>query len=67
MNIGKQFKNLKTGAKRVFVGMLVLSLISTATGIGSVFVYADQHDHIYGVTASSNGDGTHTYYCEVDG
>jgi archaellum component FlaF (FlaF/FlaG flagellin family) len=47
--------------------MLILSILSTATGIGSIFVYADEHDHIYGVTADSNGDGTHTYHCEVDG
>ncbi len=67
MRIAKQFRNLKKGARKVFVGMLILSLVSTATGIGSVFVYADEHDHIYGVTADSNGDGTHTYHCEVDG
>ena len=67
MRIKKQFRNLKAGAKKVFVGMLILSLLSTATGIGSVFVYADEHDHVYGVTADSNGDGTHTYHCEVEG
>lgn len=67
MRIKKQFRNLKKGARKVFVGMLILSILSTATGIGSIFVYADEHDHIFAVTADSNGDGTHTYYCEVDG
>lgn len=39
--IKKQFNNLKTGAKNVFVGFLILCMLSTATGIGSIFVYAD--------------------------
>ncbi len=43
-NVKKQFNNLKKGAKRVFVGMMVLCLICTATGIGSIFAYADEYD-----------------------
>ena len=41
MKIVNKFNNLKLGAKRVFVGLMILSLLSTATGIGSIFAYAD--------------------------
>ena len=42
MRITRQFRNLKTGAKRVFVGLLVLCLFCTATGIGSIFAAATE-------------------------
>lgn len=42
MKIKNQFSNLKTGAKRVFVGLLVLCLFCTATGIGSIFATATE-------------------------
>ncbi len=44
MKIRKQYKNLKAGAKKVFVGLLIVSMISTATGIGSVFTYATEEN-----------------------
>ena len=49
MKIIEKFRNLKVAAKRVFVGLLVLSLVCTATGVGSIFAYADEdeHDHSY--------------------
>ena len=47
MKLRKQFSNLKKGAKKVFIGMLVLCLVSTATGIGSIFAYADECENHY--------------------
>ena len=44
MNIRKQFNNLKAGAKKVLIGLMVLSLLSTASGIGTVFSYATEDD-----------------------
>ncbi len=41
MRIVDKFNNLKIGAKRICVGLMILSLLSTATGIGSIFAYAD--------------------------
>ena len=54
MKLKGKFKNLKTGAKRVFVGMLILSILSSATGIGSIFVYADEVDETLTNTDSDN-------------
>nr|WP_297703907.1 hypothetical protein [uncultured Butyrivibrio sp.] len=42
MKIGKQLRNLKTGAKRLFVGLMVLSLLCTVSGIGSIYTYATE-------------------------
>lgn len=71
MKLKKQFSNLKKGAKKVFVGMLVLCLISTATGIGSIFAYAveEHEEHLFDYDhAESNGDGTHRliYKCTIE-
>lgn len=72
MKLRKQFSNLKKGAKKVFIGMLVLCLVSTATGIGSIFAYAQGHDgeHVWVPDGMvSNNDGTHkiTYKCSLPG
>ena len=52
MKIVDKFNNLKLGAKRIFVGLMILSLLSTATGIGSIFAYAD------GPTEGGDGSST---------
>ncbi|MBE5822471.1 MAG: hypothetical protein E7308_00225 [Butyrivibrio sp.] len=67
MKLRKQFSNLKKGAKKVFVGMLVLCLISTATGIGSIFAYADEeHDHLYPDKWQYYDDSTHRKPCTIE-
>ena len=40
MRIRKQFNNLKAGAKKVLIGLMVVSLLSTASGIGTIMTYA---------------------------
>ncbi|WP_029322075.1 hypothetical protein [Butyrivibrio sp. AE3004] len=66
--IGKQFKSLKNGAKRVFIGLVVICLVSTSTGIGSMFASADEYEeHLHNISATDNGDGTHTITCGVEG
>ncbi len=54
MKIIENFRNLKVAAKRVFVGLLVLSLVCTCTGIGSIFAYADNPE---GSPALTEGAG----------
>ncbi len=44
MKIIEKFRNLKLAAKRACVLLMIVSLISTATGIGSIFVYAEPGD-----------------------
>lgn len=68
MKLRKQFSNLKKGAKKVFIGMLVLCLISTATGIGSIFAYAVDHEgeHEYGEWVKFD-DEYHIRYCTIEG
>lgn len=44
MKIIEKYRNLKVAAKRTFVLLMIVSLISTATGIGSIFVYAEPGD-----------------------
>ncbi len=66
--IRKQFKSLKTGAKRVFVGLVLICVVCTTSGIGSMFAYADEnYEHVHELSATDNGDGTHTVVCSVDG
>ena len=59
MKLKGKFKNLKTGAKRVFVGMLILCILSSATGIGSIFVYADEVDEAL-TNTNTNTDNNNT-------
>ncbi|MBQ9590482.1 MAG: hypothetical protein IJR29_09885 [Butyrivibrio sp.] len=70
MKIKKQFRNLKTGAKRLFVGMLILSLVCTCTGIGSLFAYAEEEvkplSHNFGGW-QSDGEGGHFRVCTDEG
>ncbi len=63
MKIKKQFNNLKKGAKKVFIGMLILCLLSTITGIGSIFSYADDDpDHVHQYSWEFDSEG-HTGVC----
>lgn len=63
MKLRKQFSNLKKGAKKVFVGMLVLCLISTATGIGSIFAYATECENHYAESYTRYDENTHIGTC----
>ena len=63
MKVKKQFNNLKAGAKKVFVGMLILCLISTATGIGSIFAYADECENHYAESYTCYDESEHVGYC----
>lgn len=68
MKLRKQFSNLKKGAKKVFIGMLVLCLVSTATGIGSIFASAvEDHDHVYQDIWQYYDELTHRKYCTIEG
>ena len=70
MKLKGKFKNLKTGAKRVFVGMLILCILSSATGIGSIFVQATEEDPLVEHSAStewSYDDNSHWHGCTVEG
>ena len=70
MKIKKQFRNLKTGAKRLFIGMLILSLVCTCTGIGSLFAYAEEDvptlSHNFGGW-QSDGESGHFRVCTDEG
>lgn len=63
MKLRKQFSNLKKGAKKVFIGMLVLCLISTATGIGSLFAYATECENHYAESYTCYDENTHIGTC----
>ncbi|MBP3784969.1 MAG: Ig-like domain repeat protein [Butyrivibrio sp.] len=63
MKLRKQFSNLKKGAKKVFIGMLVLCLVSTATGIGSIFAYADECENHYADSYNCYDEHTHIGTC----
>ncbi|MBO5622198.1 MAG: hypothetical protein J5959_11280, partial [Butyrivibrio sp.] len=70
MKLKGKFKNLKTGAKRVFVGMLILCILSSATGIGSILAQATEDGEPVVHTASSewsHNDSTHWHVCTVEG
>ena len=61
MKIIENFRNLKVAAKRVFVGLLVLSLVCTCTGIGSIFAYADNPEGSPALTeGAGNTEGVNT-------
>lgn len=53
MKLKGKFKNLKTGAKRVFVGMLILCILSSATDIGSILAQATEEDPLVEHSAST--------------
>ncbi|MBO6241280.1 MAG: hypothetical protein J6O61_10705 [Butyrivibrio sp.] len=44
MRIRKRLNNLKSGAKKVLIGLLILSVLSTASGIGTLVAYATEDD-----------------------
>ncbi len=43
MKLISNFRKLKTWAKKVVIGLMIVSLVCTATGVGSLFAYATEN------------------------